>query len=388
MKTRAVAGLPEALSTGDVLERRQGLERLGLEWAKTNVDEAIASLDGVREDSDRQALIRGIFHFLSAQDRQTALEKVLKLPSSDRLAARKELLAAWAPRHAVESQRNSMLEARFGSGGLGMQLLLTSPAENELAMLWAKSLEPDEGKARMLTELAAGIVIRKSPAEAFKLGEELEGEDYVRFLGRVSDGWAQVDGKAALAWAEQITDPTLRENLQQSINSTWVISDLEGAKVHLQTMPAGSARESLLTAIASRLGSTDTANAFAWVQELANPADQSVARRVVESVAPVGIGVQLSMKDGLPAITRLTPGAPADLSRQVQPGDRIVGIDINSGNGFTSTNGWDLEKIAELIRGRPGTTVRLQLTRVNASGFDPPRVVELPRWQLLYSPGG
>jgi hypothetical protein len=253
-----------------------------------------------------------------------------------------------------------------------------------LAVLWSKGLEPDEGKAQMLSEIAT-IMVRQSPADAMKLGDELEGEDYLHFLGKFSDGWAQTDGKAAWDWSTQIADPTLRENIQQSINSTWVISDLAGAKAHLATLPPGPARESLLSAIASRLGATDTPAAFAWLAELAAPADQSLATRFIQSVAPVGIGTQLSMKEGLPIITNLVPGAAADLSQQVQPGDRIVGVDAY-GDGFVSTNGMDLEKVADLIRGRPGTSVRLQVSKANGHGFDPPRVVILPRWQVLHSP--
>ena len=381
-----IVSLQDALATKDILQRRQGLELLGLRWATANIDDAITALDEIREPRDRQALIRGIFHFLSSGDPKTALDKVTKLEEkNDRLAARKELLAAWAPNNSDESNRNGWLLYRYGSGGLGMQLLLTSPPQMDLAVMWSKGLEPDEGKARILSEIAT-IMVRQSPADAMKLGDGLEGEDYLHFLGKFSDGWAQTDGKAALDWSTQIADPTLRENIQQSINSTWVISDLAGAKAHLLTLPPGPARESLLSAIASRLGTTDTPAAFAWLAELAAPADQSLANRFIQSVAPVGIGTQLSMREGLPVITSLVPGAAADLSQQVQPGDRIVGVDAN-GDGFVSTSGMDLERVANLIRGQPGTSVRLQVAKANAHGFDAPRVVVLPRWQVLRSPG-
>jgi hypothetical protein len=378
--------LQSALATEDLLERRQALELLGQRWAQTNVDDAIAALDGILQPTDRQALIRGIFHFLSAQNPEAALQKVAKLTETgDRLAARKELLAAWAPIRSGESVQNEWLIHRYGSGGLGMQLVLTHPPNMDLAILWSRGLDADEGKAQMLSELAA-LMARTSPADAIKLGDELQGEDYLHFLGKFSDGWAQRDGKAALNWSMQIADPTLRENIQQSINSTWVIYDLAGAKAHLLTLPPGPARESLLSAIATRLGSTDTAAAFAWLSELAAPADQSLAQRFIQSVAPVGIGTQLSMKDGLPVITSLVPGAAAELSQQVQPGDRIVGVDAY-GDGSVSANGMDLEKVADLIRGRPGTSVRLQISKANGHGFDPPRVVVLPRSQVFNSPG-
>ena len=379
--------LQASLGIGDVLERRQNLERLGVEWANADVDAALAALAGVPGLADRTALIHGIFHALSGREPKDALNAVLRLEgASDRLAARQGLIAAWAPGTWVDDpKRNAYLVSRYGSGGLGLQLLLVSPPHDELAVLWANSLEPKEGKVRLLTEIADGIMFRKSPAEALKLGEELEGEDYVSFIDGFASSYARRDGKAALDWSVQIPDPTLRENIQQSINSTWAISDLEGAKAHLQTLPLGATRESLLSAIATRLGATDTPAAFIWLSELSTPADQSLATRLIQNVAPVGIGTELSMSDGLPVIKNLVPKAAADLSQQVQPGDRIIGVDAYGG-GFISTNGMDLEKVADLIRGRPGTSVRLQISRANGHGFDPPRIVTLPRVQVLHRP--
>jgi hypothetical protein len=314
------------------------------------------------------------------------MEKVLLLRDGDRLAARRELLAAWAPNHSREFPLNAWLLDQFGSGMLGLQLLLTSPPQDELAILWARGLGPREGKPQMLTEIAAGMLVRRSPVEAFKLGDELEGEEYLRFIRQLSDRWAQRDGKAALDWSLQIADPTLRENIQRSINSAWARFDLDGAKTHLQTLSAGSTRDSMISAIASKLASNDTAAAFAWLQELATPADQTLARGIVESLAPVGIGTQLSMKEGLPVVTGLVSGASAQLSQQVQPGDRILGVDTDSEGEFISTQGMDLEKVGSLIRGQRGTSVRLQISRANGHGFDPPRVVVLPRSQVFYSP--
>jgi hypothetical protein len=382
----AVDLLQNALAIEDILERRHGLEQLGLGWAKTNVDDAILALNGVRGDNDRQALVRGIFHFLSAQDPKIAMEKVLLLRDGDRLAARKELLAAWASDRSGESPRNAWMLTQFGSGGLGLQLLLTSHSQAELAVLWAKGLEAREGKAQMLAEIAAGVLVRKSPGEAFKLGDELEGEDYLRFARRLSDEWGRTDGKAALDWSLQIADSTLRENLQRSINSAWAASDLEGAKAHLETLPPGPTRDSLISAIASKLAADDTSAAFTWLQELAASDDQILAKRIVQSVAPVGIGTQLSMEEGLPVITSLVSGASAELSQQAQPGDRIVGVDTNCGGDFISTQGMNLEEVGNLIRGQQGTSVRLQISKTNGHGFDPPRVVVLPRSQVINAP--
>lgn len=378
--------LQAALGIADGLERRQNLERLGVEWANTNVDAALAALAGVQGLADRNALIQGIFHSLSGREPKNALSAVLRLEgASDRLTARQALIAAWAPGTWVDDpKRNAYLVSRYGSGGLGLQLLLVSPAQDELAVLWANSLDPKEGKVRLLTEIADGFVFRKSPTEALKLGEGLEGEDYVNFLEGFAGSYAKQDGKAALQWSMQIADPVLRENLQQSINSKWAQKNPDEARTCLQTMADGSARDSLLRAIAANLAETDTSAALAWIQELPSPAEQRLATSVLQNVAPVGIGAQLSTEGGFPTVSSLMPAGSASMSQQIQAGDRIVGVD-SFGDGFVRTAGMDLTRVVNLIRGQPGTTVRLQVSRLNSHGFEAPRVVVLPRLQVLFS---
>lgn len=379
--------LEDILAGQDTLERRQGLERLGLAWAKANVDEALHALQTIPEAADRQSLIRGIFHFLSSQSPQTALAKVKLLLGSDRSVARTELLAAWAPRQAVDPYANALQFSRYGSGGLGSQLLRVSPAQDELAVMWANSLDPDEGKARMLGEIAAAFVHRKSPAEALRLGDGLQGEDYVRFLREFSGAYGKVDGQAALAWSSQIADPVLRENVQQSINSNWASHDVASLRSYMETLPPGPVRESLLRAAAGEFAVKDTTAALAWAQGLPTPEERASALKIVQDRAPVGIGAQLSMEGGLPVVNALLPSGSAGMSQQMQRGDRIVGVD-SFGNGFVATAGMNIEQVVELIRGRAGTSVRLQVARVNGNGFDTPRVVVLPRLQTIPAPGG
>ena len=43
-------------------------------------------------------------------------------------------------------------------------------------------------------------------------------------------------------------------------------------------------------------------------------------------IAPVGIGAQLMVKDGLPVINQLIPGTASDLSGMLRPGDRILAL--------------------------------------------------------------
>jgi len=76
-----------------------------------------------------------------------------------------------------------------------------------------------------------------------------------------------------------------------------------------------------------------------------------------------GIGVEIAEHNGLPTVISPIDGTPA-VEGGLQPGDMIVAIDGHS------TNGADLMQVVTEIRGNPGTTVRLTISRGTAPPFD------------------
>ncbi len=72
----------------------------------------------------------------------------------------------------------------------------------------------------------------------------------------------------------------------------------------------------------------------------------------------IGIGAQLSEEDGVCTIRELIPGGPADLSKQLHPNDKIMGVAQGPAE-FVDVVGMKLRKVVQLIRGDKGTTVRL-----------------------------
>lgn len=72
----------------------------------------------------------------------------------------------------------------------------------------------------------------------------------------------------------------------------------------------------------------------------------------------IGIGAQLSEEDGVCTIRELIAGGPADLSKQLRPNDKIMGVAQGPGE-FVDVVGMKLRKVVQLIRGDKGTTVRL-----------------------------
>jgi carboxyl-terminal processing protease len=81
-----------------------------------------------------------------------------------------------------------------------------------------------------------------------------------------------------------------------------------------------------------------------------------------------GLGIQISAQDGVPKVISPIDDTPASRAG-LAGGDLIVAIDGQS------THGLDLQKIVRVLRGSPGTSVKLTISR----GAQPPFEVSLTR---------
>ena len=75
-----------------------------------------------------------------------------------------------------------------------------------------------------------------------------------------------------------------------------------------------------------------------------------------------GVGIELSVEDGVPKIIAPIDGTPA-AKAHLEPGDLIVGI------GGQSTQGMDSVKVINAIRGKPGSAVTLMISRGDKAPF-------------------
>lgn len=73
----------------------------------------------------------------------------------------------------------------------------------------------------------------------------------------------------------------------------------------------------------------------------------------------VGIGAVLGMEDDLCTVKEIVTAGPADLSKQIQPNDKILSVAQGENGEPVEIVGMKLRKIVELIRGSKGTKVRL-----------------------------
>ncbi|MDX1951156.1 MAG: carboxy terminal-processing peptidase [Verrucomicrobiota bacterium] len=94
------------------------------------------------------------------------------------------------------------------------------------------------------------------------------------------------------------------------------------------------------------------------------------------SLSLSGIGAQLQWEDGYTKIKSLLPGGPAELSKLLKPGDKIIAVAQADGEPVDTIE-MRLNKVVSMIRGKRGTEVRL--TIIPASAPDTKKVISLVR---------
>jgi hypothetical protein len=72
----------------------------------------------------------------------------------------------------------------------------------------------------------------------------------------------------------------------------------------------------------------------------------------------VGVGLALTKKDDSVVVGEVIPGSPASLSPAIQPGNRILSVG-EAGKQDVDVTGLELEKVVQMIRGQPGTLVKI-----------------------------
>ena len=82
-----------------------------------------------------------------------------------------------------------------------------------------------------------------------------------------------------------------------------------------------------------------------------------------------GIGAVLRWEDGYTIVNSIVPGGAAARHGKLQIDDRIIAV-AQADNAFESVIDMRLNDVVQLIRGKRGTTVRLQVLRKTGKGFD------------------
>jgi len=238
---------------------------------------------------------------------------------------------------------------------------LTDETERETALLalvteWKHGeLDPPRQRAMAVAtfglEAGLGVELANSPELAVLWANEVaEGQGRAVVLERAALAMLGTDPAGALALSENLA-PGDRAQFGASVFAGW--------------------------------GGKDTDAALQYADQLPDPTERDAAIKAIQSVAPVGIGTELKMQDGLAVINRLLPGTPADLGGQLHAGDRILAVAQGS-NPFVDARDMALADLVQMIRGAPGTVLQLQVLPADAPADSSPRTVSVVRGQIKF----
>ena len=104
--------------------------------------------------------------------------------------------------------------------------------------------------------------------------------------------------------------------------------------------------------------------------------------RIQMSLSYEGIGATLQAADDYVSIVNIIPGGPAAVAGTIGAGDRIVGISQGKNGAFQEVIGWRIDDVVQLIRGKNGTLVRLQVLPAGAAPGTPEKILDFTRGKV------
>jgi carboxyl-terminal processing protease len=101
--------------------------------------------------------------------------------------------------------------------------------------------------------------------------------------------------------------------------------------------------------------------------------------RIQMSLNYEGIGASLQLIDDYVTIMNVIEGGPAAVAATLKSNDRITGVGQGHEGDFKDVIGWRLDDVVQLIRGKAGTTVRLQVLPSGAAPGSKEKTLEFVR---------
>ena len=101
--------------------------------------------------------------------------------------------------------------------------------------------------------------------------------------------------------------------------------------------------------------------------------------RIQMSLNYDGIGASLTLNDDYVTIMNVLEGGPAAVAGTLKINDRITAVGEGHEGALKDVIGWRLDDVVQLIRGKAGTSVRLQVLPAGAAPGTPEKTLEFTR---------
>lgn len=96
-----------------------------------------------------------------------------------------------------------------------------------------------------------------------------------------------------------------------------------------------------------------------------------------------GIGATLQLDNEVTKIVSIVPGGPAFKSKQLNAGDKIIGVAQGIDGEFEDVIGWRIDNTVSKIKGPKGTTVRLKVIPAGQELSSKPIIITLVRDKVI-----
>lgn len=213
-------------------------------------------------------------------------------------------------------------------------------------------------------------------AKNIKLAEKTPGFDSNRViaLDRKEAPWPKNAAEADQLWADRIEAELLEQTLNEHATDTPSQVIIRRQKQILRNLEELD-DEAVVSAFLSALARTyDPHTQYLSPSEL-----ESFEIEMKKSLD--GVGAVLSSEDGYTKVREIVPGGPADLDGRLRVNDRIVAV-AQGDKEFEDIVDLRLDKVVQKIRGKRGTTVRLQVIPADAAETSKREIIAIRRDQV------
>jgi len=190
-------------------------------------------------------------------------------------------------------------------------------------------------------------------------------------LNREKAPWPANDAEADALWAQRVEAELLQETLNEHAVDPPVKVITRRQDQLLRNINEMD-DESIVTGFLGALARTyDPHSEYLSASDLEN-------FEIQMSLSLVGVGAVLQSEDGYAKVKEVVPGGPADRDGRLTVNDRIAAV-AQGDDEFEDVVDMKLDKVVEKIRGKKGTTVRLQVIPGDATDPSKRKIIAIKR---------
>lgn len=188
-------------------------------------------------------------------------------------------------------------------------------------------------------------------------------------LNRSKDAWPKDEADADQLWANRIEGELLSESLNDKATEPPQQVVTRRYDRLLRTLKEQTKEDVMKFFLNSLALTYDPHSEYLSPSEMEN-------FNINMRLSLVGIGALLRSEDGYAKISELIAGGPAQMDGQLKVNDKITAVAQGKDGKFVDTIDMRLDKVVEMIRGKKGSVVRLQVVPADAK---PRKVIDIVR---------